>query len=137
MSASPLNAGGQPADKPSARILVAEDNTDVAEILQAVLAGEPGLECVGAVPDGRDVAAAVARLQPDILLLDLELDGLSGMEVLRACQREHPSLLVVIVSGHSADAIIRAAKAAGAADFLVKPDDLPELAARLRRALSA
>lgn len=137
MSALPLNAGSQPTSKADARILVAEDNADVAEILQAMLAGEPGLECIGAVPDGRDVAEAVARLRPDILLLDLELDGLSGMDVLRACQRDHPSLLVVIVSGHSADALIRAAKAAGAADFLIKPDDLPELAPRLRRALSA
>lgn len=137
MSPLPSKAGSQPADTPAGRILVAEDNADVAEILQTMLAGEQGLECVGAVADGHDVAAAVARLQPDVLLLDLELNGLSGMDVLRACRRDHPSLSVVILSGHSADAIIRAAKAAGATDFLIKPDDLPELAARLRRALSA
>jgi len=137
MSTSPMEAGSQLADGASARILVADDNADVAEILQTMLAGEPGLECVGAVLDGQEVAAAVARLHPDILLLDLELNGLSGMEVLRACRRDHPSLRVVIVSGHSAEPIIRAAKAAGAADFLIKPDDIPELAPRLRRALSA
>jgi len=121
----------------SARVLVAEDNADVAEILQALLAPEPGLACVGAVGDVHEVAEAVRRLRPRVLLLDLELRGGSGLQVLRECRRDHADLVVIIISGHSAPALIREALAAGAADYLLKPDDLPVLADRVRAALSA
>jgi DNA-binding NarL/FixJ family response regulator len=127
------------ADDPpgSARVLVAEDNADVAEILQALLAPEPGLTCVGAVGGVHEVAEAVRRLEPRVLLLDLELKDGSGLQVLRECRRHYPDLVVIIISGHSAPALIREALAAGAADFLVKPDDMPVLADRVRAALSA
>lgn len=119
------------------RLLIVEDNADVAAMLQVLLDGEAGLECVGAVRAADQVAEAISRLRPDVLLLDLELGGVSGMDVLRDCRREHPGLAVLIMSGHSTPALIRTAKASGAADFLVKPDDLPVLAARLRQAVSA
>ena len=135
MTALSQKAGVPPAPGGSVRILVAEDNADVAEILETLLSGETGLECVGAVPEAEEVAGALVRLRPDVLLLDLELNGVSGMDVLRACRRDHPEIVVIILSGHTSPAIIREAKAAGAADFLIKPDDLPTLGDRLRGAL--
>lgn len=118
------------------RVLIAEDNPHVAEMLAALLAAETDLTCVGAVAGVHEVADAVERFRPEILLLDLNLHGGSGMQVLRACRELHPGLRVLILSGHSAPVLQREAKAAGATDFLVKPDDLPVLAIRIRRALS-
>ncbi len=134
--AAPSAPGSRPTTGEGARVLVAEDNADVAEILMALLAPEPGLTCVGAVDAAAAVPEALLRLQPHLLVLDMELRDGSGMDVLRECRRSHPELRVVILSGHSAPALIREARAAGAVDFLLKPDDLPVLADRLRRALS-
>lgn len=119
------------------RVLVAEDNADVAELLKALIAMDPGLECVGAVADADGVRKALVLHVPAVMLLDLELQGVSGIRVLQECRHDHPDVTVLIVSGHSSPAVIRAAKEAGAADFLVKPDDLPVLAERIRQALSA
>jgi two-component system response regulator DesR len=116
---------------------VAEDNIDVAEIVAGLLAIEDGFDVVGRVQNAAEISSAIRRLHPDLLLLDLELNGVSGMRVLAECRRNCPDLRVAILSGHSAPAIIREALAAGAADFLVKPDDRLNLAERLRRLLSA
>ncbi|MEP7247793.1 MAG: response regulator [Gammaproteobacteria bacterium] len=116
------------------RVLVAEDNDDIATLLEMLLSGEEGLEWVGCVDEAAKVLAAVDRVAADVLLLDLELKGFSSIEVLRECQRSFPDLTVIILTGHSQPTVRQAALAAGAADFLVKPDDLEKLGARIRAA---
>lgn len=117
------------------RVLVADDNEDVATILEALLNAEDGLACVGRLGDAQAVVAEARRVSAQVLLLDLKLNGVSGIDVLRECRSAVPGLVVVILSGHSEPRLQKEARNAGAADYLVKPDDLAGLGARLRALL--
>lgn len=123
-------------DSSPLRVLVADDNEDIAQLLEALLNAEDGIACVGCVDDAGKVTEAVSRLSVDVLLLDLELRGVSGIKVLRECRESYPELTIVILTGHADPTLRRAAIAAGAADFLVKPDDIASLGARIHRARS-
>lgn len=125
------------AEDSGIRVLVAEDNLDVATILEALLNSESDMRCVGCVTEAHAVVPAARDGNAAVLLLDLELNGISGLEVLRACRRDLPSVKVVILTGHTHPALQKEARTAGAADFLIKPDDLEVLADRIRSVSSA
>lgn len=107
------------------RILIIDDEQSFVRSLMFALE-ETDIEAVCAY-SGEDGLAVVARECPDIVLLDLRLPGIGGMEVLEALTREHPGLPVVMISAHGdTRAAVQAAKA-GAADYLTKPFALDEL----------
>ena len=80
------------------RLLLAEDHTLMAEGLRGILA--KGYEVVGVVADGAAVGAAVARYQPDVLLLDLSLPNRPGMELLGELVPRYPKLRIIVVTMH-------------------------------------
>jgi DNA-binding NtrC family response regulator len=102
-----------------------------------VMAGELrrlDLEVV-AVESGEDALRRIGQVAPDVLLLDLQLPGMSGLDVLRAVQEHHPSVEVIMLTGHgSIDTAIESIRA-GAFDYVVKPCPLDELEVRLQRAM--
>jgi two-component system nitrate/nitrite response regulator NarP len=85
------------------RILIADDHRIIVTGLEAMLR-DTDYEVVGSVADGRDVPAAVARLRPDILLLDVSMPGQSGIDVLRVVSGCTPSPAVVLLTAGLADA---------------------------------
>lgn len=86
------------------RILIADDHRIIVTGLESMLR-DTGYEVVGSVGDGREVAAAVARLRPEILLLDVSMPGLSGIEVLRAArgQRAGPAVVLLTAGLHDSE----------------------------------
>ena len=102
------------------RAVVCDDSAFMRRFLSDALAAH-GVEVVCQAPDGRHALEACARLQPDVLTLDLEMPGISGMEVLRALPRGGPG--VVIVSAHTREgsALAVEALAVGAAEVIRKP----------------
>jgi DNA-binding NarL/FixJ family response regulator len=102
------------------RILVADDHPIVRDGLVAILSTQPDFDVVAEAGDGREVLAQVAQSQPDIVLLDLEMPQLDGVETLRRLRERHPQTRVIIFTAFDTDERILAAVQAGAQGYLLK-----------------
>jgi len=101
--------------------------------LAALLSLEDDLEVVGEVPRGDAVVEAVRRDRPDVVLLDIEMPGLDGLEVARRLRAEALPGRVLMVTTFGRPGFLRAAMDAGAAGFVLKDAPAPELAVAIRR----
>jgi two-component system response regulator AlgR len=117
------------ADQHSLRVLIADDEPLATERLQLLLARSEGASLVGIASDGESAVALARELSPDLLLLDIAMPGLDGIEVARALAAQNPSPAVVFVTAFDQFAV--AAFEVAAVDYLMKPVD----PLRLRRAL--
>jgi two-component system response regulator RegX3 len=113
----------------SGAVLIVEDEEALAESVQFALEVE-GFE-VAAVGDGRDALTSVAANPPDLVLLDLMLPGLSGLDVLRTIRRDH-NMPVIILTAKDAEADKVLGLELGADDYVTKPFSTRELIARVR-----
>jgi DNA-binding response OmpR family regulator len=116
-----------------ARLLIAEDDAGILEPLTRALVRE-GYE-VDAVADGRDAVARATGAPPDLLILDLGLPGLDGLEACRRVRRELPSLPILILTARDEEIDLIEGLDAGADDYVVKPFRVAELLARVRALL--
>ena len=120
MSASPL------------RVLVAEDNDDLRDLLVTLISAEPDLKCVGTANDVDAVIAGAADHQCDVLVLDLELQGRSSIDVLKAVRSAGRKISIIVFSGHSHPEMIRHTLAAGADAYVPKSGDFELLLDAIR-----
>lgn len=113
------------------RVLVVDDDFMVASIHTRFVERTPGFTVVGQAATGATAIAEVERLGPDLVLLDVHLPDLSGIEVLRRLRGAgHDVGVIVVTAAREADTV-RAAAASGAAHYLVKPFEYDDLVARL------
>ena len=115
------------------RVLVVEDLLPVADMIRDVLS-ELGYESM-ASPNGRDALRRVPGYRPDVMLLDLDLPGMSGGEVLREMREHHPDVPVVMVTGNRDERAAEGTLARGAFDYVRKPFDVDVLGRILQAAL--
>jgi signal transduction histidine kinase/DNA-binding NarL/FixJ family response regulator len=104
------------------RILIADDHELVRQGLRALLAARPAWEVCGEAADGVEAIEKAAELQPDIVLLDVSMPRLSGLEAAPAIRRESPASEIVIVSQHDPAEMLASALKAGARSFISKSD---------------
>lgn len=116
------------------RVLLAEQHTLVREGLRNLLAGN--VQVVADVADGRALLTAVTRVQPDLVLLDIALPGLNGLDVARQLGRLCPHTRAVFVTMHSRPAFVREAFRAGAAAYVSKTSQFGELLHAVREVLA-
>lgn len=116
------------------RLLLVEDHEVVRQGLRALLAAEPDFRIVGEAGDGLGAAELVSQLRPDVLVLDLMLPGLSGLEVVREARQRSPETRVVILSMHTNEAYVLSALQAGALAYVLKKAGASELLAAIRAA---
>ncbi len=102
------------------RTLLADDHTIVREGLRALLQADRGIEVVGEAHDGREAVELTAKLRPDIVVMDIAMPLLNGLEATRKILAAHPHIKVLILSAHSDDAYIDRVVAVGAVGFLIK-----------------
>lgn len=112
-------------------VLVVDDDFMVASIHRRFVERVPGFRVVGEAHTGADALADVDRLRPDLVLLDVHLPDVSGIEVLRRLRTAGYDVGVVIITAAREVDTVRAAAAGGAAHYLVKPFASEDLAARL------
>lgn len=101
-------------------IVLADDHHVVRQGLRALLVAEPGLQVIGEAGDGLEALAVVERLKPQVLVLDLMLPGLHGLEVARQVARRLPQIRVIILSMYANEAYVLEALRHGAAGYVLK-----------------
>jgi DNA-binding NarL/FixJ family response regulator len=115
------------------RVLLADDHRMVTEGLKNLLADD--FEVVGAVEDGRALLAAAQKLRPDVIVADISMPQLNGIEALQQLKKHNPDVKVVFLTMHQDRAYARRALEAGAAGFVVKHSASEELVMAIHAAL--
>jgi DNA-binding NarL/FixJ family response regulator len=114
------------------RILITDDHTIVRQGLRKLLDEEEGFEVVGEATDGRDSVAKAMDLMPDIVLMDLSMPGLTGLEAARQIVKRLPKTRVLILSMHKNEAYVLQALQAGASGYILKDSASEEVVTALR-----
>lgn len=115
------------------RIAIAEDHAMVGGALAALLATERDLEIVAVELNGRAALAAVAQYRPDVLLTDIEMPLLDGLELAALVRRDYPASRVLILTTFARPGYLRRALESGAHGYLLKDRPSSELADAIRR----
>jgi len=126
--------GAGTARERSIRVILADDHQVVRQGLAALLRLEPGLDVVAEVADGAGVIDAVARLAPDVVLMDVNLGEMSGIEATRVVTAHHPRVKVIGLSMHVDPEVARVMLAAGAVAFLAKSGNVQDVVDAIRAA---
>jgi DNA-binding NarL/FixJ family response regulator len=116
-----------------ARLLLADDHRIVLEGLRGIL--EPEFEIVGAVEDGRALVAEAERLSPDVVVADISMPGLNGMDAARQIKKMDEHIKIVFLTMHSDVSYAAGAFDAGASGFVLKHSAAQELITAIREAL--
>ncbi|NUR93696.1 MAG: response regulator transcription factor [Kribbellaceae bacterium] len=118
----------------SVRVIVADDQTVVRDGLVTLLKLLPGIDVVAAAADGREAVALVAEHDPDVLLVDLRMPTMDGVEATRLVRTDHPRTEVVVLTTYSDDDSVLSALRAGARGFLTKDADAESIGRALEAA---
>ncbi len=109
------------------RILLAEDHTIVRKGLRSLLDREGGIQVVGEAADGREAVDKVRHLLPDVVVMDIAMPGLNGLEATRQIRKQFPKVKVLILTMHADEEHILQILQAGASGYVVKQDAPEEL----------
>ena len=115
------------------RVLLAEDQAMVRGALAALLGIEPDMEVVAAVADGQEAFRAVGQYRPDVVVTDIEMPHMTGLELTARVRELYPAIRVVIVTTFARPGYLRRALDAGASGYLLKDRPASELADAVRR----
>lgn len=115
------------------RVLLAEDQAMVRGALSALLSLESDIEVLGSAPDGEAAWRELQRLKPDILITDIEMPGLTGLELAQRVQRHELPVKVVILTTFARPGFLRRALDAGVCGYLLKDAPAEQLADAIRR----
>jgi DNA-binding NarL/FixJ family response regulator len=113
-------------------IVLADDHRIVRQGLRALLTGEADFEVVGEADDGREALELVRRLNPDVLVLDLMMPGLNGLEVARQLPRQSPGVRVVVLSMYDDEGFVLEALANGVSGYVLKDSNSSDLVHAVR-----
>jgi DNA-binding NarL/FixJ family response regulator len=102
------------------RIILADDHTIVREGLRKILEGQPGWEVIAEAADGREAVRRTLELKPDVVVLDLAMPHLSGIDAIQQIVRRLPSARVLVLSMHAEEVYVTRAIKAGAHGYLLK-----------------
>lgn len=114
------------------RILIADDHEVVRRGVAAMLSAHPDLEVCSEAPNGREAVESAVQLQPDIVVMDLSMPEMNGLEATRQILRDNPKAQVLILTLHESEELIRQVLTAGARGYVLKSDVAGNLVAAVR-----
>jgi len=117
---------------PSIRVILADDHTLVRSGMRALLDQLQGIEVVAEASDGRAAVELVERYRPHVVLMDIAMPELNGIEAAERIVRQHPDVRVILLSMHSDEAYVSKALDVGAAGYVLKNADAAELEMAVR-----
>ena len=118
---------------PLIRVLVVDDDPLVRSALRLMLGGQPDLDVIGEAPDGRAGVAAARAERPDVVLMDIRMPVLNGLEATRALHSDPDPPRVIVLTTFDADEHVLGALAAGADGFVLKDTPPGEIVEAIRR----
>ena len=131
MSATePGAAAGNPSNK--IRLLIVDDHTLVRQGIRSLMEAQEDIEVVAEASGGHEAVAKAAELHPDVILMDLAMPDLNGMETTRRIKTEHPEIQVLALSMYGTDDYVFRALKSGASGYVLKEADAAELTAAIR-----
>ncbi len=114
------------------RVLVADDHAAVRLGLSEFLDAQDGVEVVGQAEDGAEAVRLAGTASPDVVVMDIGMPMLNGIEATRVIKRDHPGVGVLLLTAHEEDELAQAGREAGADAFFLKGIFGAELVERLR-----
>ena len=109
------------------RVIIAEDHTILREGLRALLSSSPDFEIVGEAEDGRAAIKCVETTRPDLILMDLSMPRMSGLDAIREIKRQFPHTKIVVLTVHKTEEYVLATLKAGADGYVLKDTTHAEL----------
>ncbi len=109
------------------RVLIADDHGVLRQALRLLLESHEDLDVLGDCANGREAIALTEKLQPDVVLMDVVMPGLNGLDATRQIRKRCPTARVLMLSGYEEDEQIVEALRAGASGYLIKESDIGEL----------
>jgi two-component system, NarL family, response regulator LiaR len=116
------------------RVVIADDHRSFGEALQIALDNEDDLTVIEVVTSGESAVESAQARHPDVVLMDVQMPGVDGLEATRRIRRESSDTKVILLSGHDDDVVLARAVEAGARGFLRKTQAVSDLADAIRRA---
>ena len=117
------------------RIVLVEDHTILREGLRALLSADPKFEIVGEADDGREAVRQVEKLIPDLVVMDLSMPRMTGMDAIREIKRRHPGTKIIALTVHKAEEYLRNTLQAGADGYVLKDATHEELMLAIQNVL--
>ncbi len=114
------------------RILIVDDHTVVRDGLRALISAEPGMEVIGDASDGAEAVDLAAELKPDVILLDLVMPRMDGVEATRLIRQANPGARILVLTSFAEDHQVFSAVKAGAIGYLMKDTSSEELLQAIR-----
>ncbi|HID86344.1 MAG TPA: response regulator transcription factor [Anaerolineae bacterium] len=114
------------------RVLLADDHTILREGIRALLAAQPDIEVVGEAANGREAVARARELQPDVVLMDIAMPLLNGLEATRRIKKEHPEIGVLVLTMHDSQEYVSQILRAGASGYVIKEAAAEDLVSAIR-----
>ena len=114
------------------RVLIADDHVIVREGLRALLEAQPDIKVVGEATDGEETVNRTKEIQPDIILMDITMPGMNGLEATRQIKEHYPDVKILVLTMHESDEYFFKILDAGASGYFVKGGSSTELISALR-----
>jgi DNA-binding NarL/FixJ family response regulator len=118
------------------RIFIVEDHTLLRAGLRALLSQDPDLEIVGEADNGRDAIRAISTLSPNLVLMDISMAGMNGIEAMIDIKRRNPETRILVLTIHKTEEYIHASLRAGADGYMLKDASHDELRVAIRSVLN-
>jgi two-component system response regulator NreC len=119
-----------------ARVLLVDDHAVVRQGLKALFADESDIEIVGEAENGREAMSRIPELRPNVLVMDISMPGLNGIEATRQIRQNYPDIRVVVLSMHANEEYVFQVLRAGASGYVLKQSDSMEVLTAIRAANS-
>ena len=117
-----------PMESHPTKVYLVDDQTMIRAAFKSLLAKDPRFQVLGDSGDARRAAEAIGSLKPDVVLLDVSMPGLSGIDAIPLIRKEHPRVKVIMLTHHEGETFVEQALRAGADGYLSKDSDPAELA---------
>ena len=114
------------------RIVIADDHGTMREGLRLLLNSQPDLEVVGEAGDGREAIRLACQLAPDVLLMDISMPGMNGLDATKKIKEQCPNIRVLTLTRHSDDGFLKQLLAAGASGYALKLSSADDLMRAIR-----
>ena len=118
------------------KVLIADDQELIRESLGIVLGANPDMEITGMASDGQSVLSMIKKEKPDVILMDIRMPGMDGVECTRVVKEKYPDIYIIILTTFDDDEYVYGALKYGASGYLLKGISMKELASAIRTVVS-